>query len=397
MKGAVIADDLTGANDAGAQFACRGLDTRVLTIWRESIEEEPEGTEILVVNTESRHVEADEAARRVTAAVAYAAKRGAKFVYKKTDSTLRGNLGAELEAVCRTRDAGPLIYVPAVPSAGRAVRDGVLYVNGVPAAETEFGKDPLAPYTGSSVKDRIEEQSQLPMRIIPLHVLRAGQAVFGDKPEIVVVEGEIEADLERTARSARRGMPTCWAGPAAFAAYLPKLFGIARRSEGLPEMHGPILAACGSQTSVAVEQTERAVRAGFRKIPIDFHEVSREQGARSIAERVAADFRCGRDAVLTLTAGPDDAPAQLIRRFAIIVRDIMDASAVHTLVIFGGDTSQGILRELGGPVCRIRGEIELGVTCMEMEYRRQPITVITKSGGFGNPDILLTIRKMACK
>src|SRR5689334_10110997 len=96
----VIADDLTGALDTAAPFAAHGWRTCVVpwsgasgrsTRWPRVVG----ANDVVVVDTASRHVAPREAARRVSAAAA--AGRG-RHLYKKIDSTLRGNVAAELGA-----------------------------------------------------------------------------------------------------------------------------------------------------------------------------------------------------------------------------------------------------------------------------------------------------------
>ncbi|MCC6389212.1 MAG: hypothetical protein IT167_01320 [Bryobacterales bacterium] len=121
----IIADDLTGAGDAGAGFAARGYST---CIWLHGHAPAiPFNFDIPVFETSSRHLDAGEAYARVRAALAFAPGRR---IFKKLDSTLKGNILAELEAV---RDAAPgvrIILAPAHPMMGRTIRKGVLFVHG---------------------------------------------------------------------------------------------------------------------------------------------------------------------------------------------------------------------------------------------------------------------------
>ncbi len=61
-------------------------------------------------------------------------------VYKKIDSTLRGNPWVELGAVMRELDVDRALVRPAFPEQGRTVSQGVLKVRGVPLVETVFGE-----------------------------------------------------------------------------------------------------------------------------------------------------------------------------------------------------------------------------------------------------------------
>ena len=99
IKLVVIAYDLTGAIDVGVQFAKKGIRTYVspeLNVLKGSI---PDNIEVLVLNTESRHISSSEAAIKTGQALKVGKNFNAEYIYKKVDSTLRGNIGAELEAI----------------------------------------------------------------------------------------------------------------------------------------------------------------------------------------------------------------------------------------------------------------------------------------------------------
>ena len=84
----VIADDLTGALDTGVQFSKWGLSS--LFSLKGSVYGE---VACVIMNTDSRAVSADIAADRAWRAACLL--RG-RMLYKKIDSTLRGNLGLEI-------------------------------------------------------------------------------------------------------------------------------------------------------------------------------------------------------------------------------------------------------------------------------------------------------------
>ena len=100
-----------------------------------------------VIDLRSRHVAADEARRRI------AASTSAAHRVHKIDSTLRGNWSAELTALV---GAGRrVVMIPSHPRAGRVCVRGVVYVNGVPVAESELGNDPRLPVRSSRPSDSL--------------------------------------------------------------------------------------------------------------------------------------------------------------------------------------------------------------------------------------------------
>lgn len=92
----VIADDFTGGNDAGVSLAMTGMTVNVAFTVPYSVD-----TDALVINSDSRALDAQQAAARVSdLALACQAEPQTQWL-KKIDSTLRGNPGAELDALMR--------------------------------------------------------------------------------------------------------------------------------------------------------------------------------------------------------------------------------------------------------------------------------------------------------
>ncbi|MBX6767074.1 MAG: four-carbon acid sugar kinase family protein, partial [Actinomadura rubrobrunea] len=90
----VVADDLTGSNATGALFARRGM--RAVTVSDVCHgRRHGEAADVVVVNTASRHYPAARA-RALVAEVAAALGGGMRLLVKRIDTTLRGNVGAEL-------------------------------------------------------------------------------------------------------------------------------------------------------------------------------------------------------------------------------------------------------------------------------------------------------------
>lgn len=95
----IIADDFTGALDTGVQFAARGAKTCVVTDPAYDFFRAKADIQVLVLDAETRHLTSKAAYNTVFRVVENALRAGFPYVYKKTDSALRGNIGAELAAV----------------------------------------------------------------------------------------------------------------------------------------------------------------------------------------------------------------------------------------------------------------------------------------------------------
>ena len=117
MSLTVVADDLTGACDTGSLFAGNG--PVPLAVWPLTTPDAP----VRVIDTESRTASRDDAVARVRGAVA---TTPAARYFKKIDSTLRGHVGAEIDALMRAARLGTALVCPAFPARGRTVIERTL-------------------------------------------------------------------------------------------------------------------------------------------------------------------------------------------------------------------------------------------------------------------------------
>src|SRR3989441_7189689 len=174
----ILADDLTGACDAGTLFA--GKAPVPVTVWPDP----PVAAEIAVVDTESRPLDRAAATDRVGDAAAQRA--GATSWFKKIDSTLRGHVGAEIVALLQATRTPSAVACPAFPSEGRTVLDRVLRVDGAAAAH---------------VVDVIRSESDRPLAWVPLAEVRAGAVALAARLArlagmIAVADAETDDDLD---------------------------------------------------------------------------------------------------------------------------------------------------------------------------------------------------------
>ena len=164
MAVTIIADDLTGACDAGALFAGRGpVGVFVAPDLPDA------GWPAAAVDTESRALPPAAAAERVRRAVdGLQARLGGGRIFKKLDSTVRGPVAAEIWALMGASGATTALVCPAFPAQGRTVRDGMLSVFGQPAHESPAGRDPDDPGPTSDLVEILSGLSGRPVSLLPL-------------------------------------------------------------------------------------------------------------------------------------------------------------------------------------------------------------------------------------
>lgn len=185
LRMVIVADDLTGACDTGAAFAARGLRT---VVWLTGPQP---SSDVLVRSTNSRNDPPEVAAVKVRQAAAIRAP----ILYKKIDSTLRGNVRAELEVLDTS-----IVVCPAFPDQQRVVRDGWLRAPGIDV-------DLRTLLTGLNVETR-DASTAADLRRLALELLDrdpvpviAGSAGLGR--EIADVIGAAPRALESTTRPGR--------------------------------------------------------------------------------------------------------------------------------------------------------------------------------------------------
>lgn len=266
VKLVVIADDFTGALDTGVQFAKRSIPTRVVPDAQMKFEGSIPEESVLVMNTESRHMDGDIAYRRVASVVQQCADAGVRYFYKKTDSTLRGNIGSELSALFAHGDCDEVIFVPAYPKMGRTTVDGHQYIHGIPIHKSTFRRDPREPLTDSHIPGIIRKQT-----VIPTTVIKRPYMVDADRTvkRIVICDAVTDDDMYMIGTSVKSAHRLRFlAGCAGFAEWLPDLLCLETNAASVHRYPLPLLVVCGSLQETSVRQVRYAEERGMNGITV---------------------------------------------------------------------------------------------------------------------------------
>lgn len=401
----IIADDFTGALDTGVQFAVSGAATLVETERNIDYRAVEPGIEVLVLDAETRHLNAAKAHKIVARAVADARRAGIPYIYKKTDSALRGNIGAELAAMCEASEEKRVHFIPAFPKMKRITRNGIHYIDGVPVGESVFGQDPFEPVTASSVAEIIGKQSKVPVRLI--------EQEDGKDPScegILIYDAETDKQMKEIAEIllSRNELGFC-AGCAGFASVLPEVLGLTGKPAAVPKLSPRLLVACGSVNPITVSQLDYAERKGVPRIRLSGEQkLDREWPGSAAAKACAGEWQalCMERGVCILDSndrpgdmgteeymqengiGLDGARKSIASNIGSIVKELLDGGLEATLLITGGDTLKGFLEKVGitrlQPIC----EVTPGAVLSGFRYRDQVYHVISKSGGFGRESLI---------
>jgi len=399
----LLADDLTGALDTGMQLAER-TGVPVACVWN------PEGVAavprdgILIYDTETRNHPGDLPAPSLAGVFAALSGAGRRVDYMKIDSTLRGPIVPTLEAVLKAGGHPGALICPALPAQGRTVRAGNVLLDGVPLADTDIGRDPLSPPDGTLLPRLITRWGRSavasgPVRDLPQAIQR-GIKIF-------LADAESDAELNEMATiAAEHGLLPV--GSAGLAAVWPLTGGGSKPGSNPPELPGPLVFLCGSPAQRSRNQVAHLLwnRPGLVHIhpPREALTAKEDTDARTtMLSRTRQDIdralHNGRDVVLDLVHISKDhilasEGAQTVRQNAERILSslqewIEPLSRAGTVVLLGGDTAMAALRFAGASAVELAGGVLPQIPFGRIRGGQwDGKTIVTKAGGFGDPDAL---------
>lgn len=387
----LIADDLTGACDAGALFAGRSR-VRVVV----DADTVDPAWPVAVVDTESRALPPAAARARVDAVAARLGERlRAGLVFKKIDSTLRGPVGAELCALLSATGRPTALVCPAFPAQHRTVTRGILHVNGQPAHLSPIGRDPAYPGPTSDVADIVRNTGATrAVRHLPLGRVRGGAddlaRALGDAAgHVIVADAETDGDLDAIAAAARVLPGLVLAGSAGLARAMAVAVGDVGPPPPLPE---------GRAWLILIGSLHPASRAQLRLLEAgEVKGVRLEAAGEPGLDALTAELERGRSVfVATGDAIADGAGArgEPAERLARLATRILARARPDLVVVTGGDTAFALLRGLGASRLELTGAPASGLALGDVIVDAVPVlSVLTKAGGFGAPDLFSTLLK----
>ncbi|ORN03466.1 D-threonate kinase [Pantoea septica] len=396
----VIADDFTGANDAGSGLAQAGA--RVHVLFSSETPLDSAAADVWVISTDSRAVSAAEAEARTEAVVRqHQAFIARGWLFKKIDSTLRGNIGAEVRAALAASGKKRALIAPAVPRLGRVTRRGEVQVNGVPLTETEYASDPKTPV----ISARVLTQMGIAGVEIDLAALRSDRfaALLAEQQGAVVIDAESESDIALILAAAAQLEET------------PLLVGAAGLSDALGAQlaarhPAPVLAVIGSMSASAQQQIARlAAQRNIALVDIDIRQLferPRWPNSAQWTDQALAALRNGRHTVIRTCQHADqrheiDALCQqqqitrqqlgeaICQFLGELTLAISRAQRPAGLYLSGGDVAIAVAQALGASGFQIQGIVAGCVPHGVLLNSEFTLPVMTKAGGFGDENTLV--------
>ncbi len=414
VKLVIIADDLTGALDTGVQFSKKNMSAIVTTDLNFNFEDICKEADIVVIDTESRHIPADEAKERVKSALSKFDKKEIKFFYKKTDSTLRGNIGSEVEGFMEGLNIDEVSFIPAFPLGKRTVKDGVLYVNNVKLAETQFAMDILNPVTDSFIPDIINKQSDINVKLKDIN--EEFSPLDNKEKHIYIFDSENMEDMENIGKFLHnKNRLNYTIGNAGFAEVLTHYIKSDTKKEDIILEDDRILFVCGSVNITSLKQCKYAEKIGYCSDSLKFTNIISEDYKNS--DNYITDKEYFKEKInnnkkfLLRTSDSEDVikkaieyteknsismeelTSNIANSTGQLVSDLIREHEIRNLIIFGGDTLMGILKNIGCQYIIPVSEIFPGVVFTRAVGKDTTINVITKAGGFGEESIIERINE----
>ena len=346
----LLADDLTGALDSAAQFAPRlgpiicFLDPPLL----------PPLSCALDTGTREQSGEAAAAAVRTSASLF----AGAGIAFKKIDSLLRGHEALEIAACLAASSFRATVIAPAFPAQGRATRFGRQWARGL----------------GGEAEGWTLSATDLAAALSALgHPVRHARPGDPAPDGVSLWDAETEADLERIVAAGRAvAGPVLWCGTAGLAAALA-----GAPSSPPPALARPLLGLFGSdhaamQAQLALCSTHHVAVAADR--------------AANLRARLAADGVALASFALPPRLARDEAAARIAATIESVLTPMPE---LRTLIVAGGETLRVVVRMLGASHLVLLGQMRPGVPLSRPgDGAWQNVRIVSKSGAFGEPDLL---------
>ena len=417
----LIADDLTGGADAGVQFAKRGLKTLLVPFSGEGSNPLAARTvqDILVINTISRGLPPAEASDILSGLLKSFNPKQFPILYKKIDSTLRGNIGSEIDTILRETNLPLCFLAPSYPEQHRVLVGGIMMVGEKPLAFTETARDAASPVQESHICKLLANQTSLSIGTIDLTYVASGKEVLRKVVEreqragrrIIIFDAVSRQDLATIADVAL-SMETVplLAGSAGLAGEVARILVPMQAKNGLERKHAfrRVLIIGGSASAVTHAQLQRLHDRGLPSFELPRDLISGDGGTETEDRRKLARllgialasrsviFRTFAERWTGNSHGVAPSPQRITQVMADMAIEALREAKIDAgdlaLILTGGDTALGVLQLLNYQGIELKGELLEGIVWGNL--RGGPwdgLTVITKAGAFGKEDALVRI------
>lgn len=410
----IIADDLTGANDTGVQFSKKGFKT-IVSVQNNSnlsLNKIKTKIDVQVIDTETRESSRCEAIKKIREVLKQINYTDDSIIYKKVDSTLRGNIGIEIEEILNQTDLDLCIFTSSYPENHRIIKDGYMYVEKELLSDTEYYQKDKTSKMTSFVPDILKEQTSLPVGLIKIKDVSRGVKSILKKINYLKDSGKkiivFDAVKEFHLKSIMEGVnkyngKILYAGSAGLAKYISQTPGN-KKSRKHESLETPVMIINGSRRRIMDDQINYLKKdKKAYEVKIDVKRILTEKEKllkmyrNKIVEKVKKikyiivrpDPLYNKEKVIKKILSDTDFNHReiqlLIKGFlSELTATIVEQSSIQSLILSGGDTALGICARLGITNMYIIKELLPGIPLVKADSREyKSLTLVTKAGGFG--------------
>ncbi len=359
MNLGIIADDFTGANDVALQLSKYGIKV-------ESLIDLKNMPEYFVYSTETRNAKEKDAREKLNITYKMLKTKNVDKIYKKIDSTLRGNIKTEIEVLLENIDLEEKVAVVLpFPKLGRVVKNGKLWIDGVELKDTSFAKDPYWKLESSNVLDYFGGEL---MSLEELHSENTVSLLENKKSRVLVFEAETNEDLDKISKLLiKQKLDKYLVASAGIMEFMLHNWGFEKEK---------ILVVSGSCNKININQTKLFIeeyKPNIYDYYVDEEKVLFEEGKEGYILRSIRDGeeRSSKDIEIIKKA------------IAQRAKEICEKQKIKKIILSGGDISIAFMEEFGITKLEILSEIETGIgfgTSGDWQ-------LIMKPGGYGSEKI----------
>jgi len=416
----LIADDLTGGADAGAQFAKRGLITLLISLKGDGKIDFSEyiHLDVLVVNTDSRGLRPNTAFSLISSLLTDYQKELFPIIYKKIDSTLRGNIGYEIDAILGETNGSLCFMAPSYPEQNRTLVGGMLIVEEKPLVLTEFARNTGSLIQESHIYKILQTQTHNNIGLIDLIYVgstsdglqKAVQKEQRQGNKIIIFDAVSRQDLRNIADVGfSKERKPLFVGSAGLAEEVAKkLNPSGSRAFQTIKPFKHILIVGGSASSITHQQLRQVEKRNVpsfqlieslivgddRKGQEEKNELSKKVGNALSQEftilKTPSDMLHGKD------SADFSIHYRITRALASVALLALEISGIDphdlALILTGGETAQNVINSLKVEGLEIEGELLEGIAKGHLVGGKwDGLTVVTKAGAFGRETALRKI------
>lgn len=395
IKLGIVADDFTGAADAGSFLSESGHKTLLLTDIPDNFDEQ---CDCVVVALKTRSVDPSEAIIQTKKAYDFFRKIGVNKVYFKYcstfDSTKRGNIGPVLDFSLDYFNMRYTLICPSLPINHRTVKNGVIYVNGIKLEDTHMRNHPLNPMWDSYIPNLMLHQSKN-ICIVPGADINNEKTVMNDPSQKFYLVPDYENDNDAKSIVHKYGELKFLSGGSGILEHL--LGKKDDKREKLKNTKKKTIIVSGSCSTMTKKQIDYYKKTGGLAIPIDAEKLlGGELDAYSIYQSFIRDEN---RSVLLYSNGSNngesdlstqnqfDTKAKLLEDTFASICEIAVKEGFERIVVAGGETSGAVTKKLNFDMFQISETVSPGIPVLKTPDNK--LELILKSGNFGGVDFFL--------